>query len=203
MVLGNVYTFSSRVPVEGRITHKNVKLIAVSTYRFASQMFNLNSLTAGLDMDLASITTVWEDDKYYIIKAVGGEDIDANDDFVVDSEPTLNKGAVYAIAKGKELKYVGFKINILTTVSFSLVKPLIEQNATAKKIDNKLADVSSRLLRYKLYPDKTQNAISNTDLLVWLPTTDKDVLLRSYEPLKEMVSHIYNNQDIYKEAMMS
>ena len=66
-----------------------------------------------------------EDDKLYIIEAHGGEDIDRNDDFIVDSAPVKNKGKVYAIASGKDIKYTGFKINILTTVTFELLKQSI------------------------------------------------------------------------------
>ena len=142
----------------------------------------------------------FEDDRYYIIEAVGGEDIDTDDDFVVDAAPTPNKGKVYAIATGREIKYVGFKVNILTTVSFTLAKESIEGNATAEQIEEKLSDIASRLLRYKLYPDKTQSSITNTDILVWLPTTDQDVLLKSYTKLAKMVEDIYQGHPIYEDA---
>ncbi len=141
-----------------------------------------------------------EDEHYYIIKASGGEDIDTDDNFAVDAAPTPNHGEIYAIAKGKEIKYVGFKINILTTVSFTLAQELIEGNATAEVIGEKLSDIASRLLRYKLYPDKTQSSITNTDILVWLPTVDQDVLLKTYAPLKHMVEKVYQGKDIYKDA---
>lgn len=141
-----------------------------------------------------------EDDKLYIIEAKGGEDIDRNDDFIVDTNATKNQGKVYAIASGKDIKYTGFKINILTTVTFELLKESIANGDTQEEIESKISQIASRLLRYRVYPSQADTNITNVDLLAWLPTIDKDLLLRSYDPLKEMVTKIYNAENIYDEA---
>ncbi len=141
-----------------------------------------------------------EDDKLYIIEAQGGEDIDRNDDFIIDSNATKNLGKVYAIASGKDIKYTGFKINILTTVTFELLKQSIEEGDTQEEIEQKITQIASRLLRYKVYPAQEDANISNVDLLAWLPTVDKELLLQSYAPLEEMVTDIYAGENIYDAA---
>ena len=141
-----------------------------------------------------------EDDKLYIVEAVGGEDIDANDDFTIDTTPTINRGKVYAIATGKDIKYTGFKVNILTTVTFELLKNMIEDGNTQEEIIDKINRIASRLLRYKIYDNEVDSNISNVDLLSWLPTIDKDLLLQSYSPLESMVQKIYAGENIYEDA---
>lgn len=141
-----------------------------------------------------------EDEIFYVIKVQGGEDIDRDDDFVIDTTPTQNLGKAYALIKGEDIKNTGFKINILTTVTFTLLEDMIQKDATAQQLEEKIEEIASRLLRYKIYPQSEESNISNEDLLAWLPAIDKDLLLQSYEPLDAMVEKIYANESIYEEA---
>ncbi len=152
------------------------------------------------DLDIPNaLLETFDDDELYIIEVSGGEDIDANDDFIVDAIPTPNNGKAYAIASGADLKYTGLKVNILTTVAFTLVEDMVRSGATKEEINAMIAKLASRMLRYKVYP-KQDEAISNVDLLAWLPTVDKDLLLHSYDPLEAMVQKIYAGEDIYDDA---
>ena len=141
-----------------------------------------------------------DNDKLYILEVKGGIDIDANDDFIIDKKPTINKGYIYTVATGKDIKALGFKANILTTMAFTLIKDMIENRESQKKIEKRLDLIASRVLRDKIYEDKTEIGITNRDLILWLPTIDKDMLLKPYNPLEKMVQKIYKNKDIYEDA---
>ncbi|MCD6259475.1 MAG: hypothetical protein J7J31_07720 [Helicobacteraceae bacterium] len=141
-----------------------------------------------------------EDEIFYVIKVQGGEDIDRDDDFTIDTIPTQNLGKAYALIKGEDIKNTGFKINILTTVAFTLLEDMIQKDATAQQLEEKIKEIASRLLRYKIYPQSEELNISNEDLIAWLPAIDKDLLLQFYEPLDAMVEKIYANESIYEEA---
>ncbi len=190
----------------GPLRDANFTIYSIEGYRNNSAIYHGKSTNGDTLYDAGeikvppSVLESLEDNRLYVIEAVGGEDIDRDDDFTVDSTPTPNLGKVYAIATGAEIKHVGFKINVLTTVTFEMIKTLISNEADEATIAQKIADVASRVLRYKLYPDKSQHQINNTDMLVWLPTVDKDVLLKSYDPLEEIVQKIYAGESIYEEA---
>jgi len=141
-----------------------------------------------------------DDDRLYIIEARGGEDIDSDDDFIIDANPTINNGKVYAIASGKDIKESGLKINILTTVTFILVEKSVLERKGEEEIKSEIEEIAQRLLARKIYPVKDGGGVNNEDLLAWLPTIDKDLLLREYRPLEEMVQDIYSGKDIYNDA---
>ena len=139
------------------------------------------------------------DEQLYIIEVSGGEDIDFNDDLTVDLNPTANLGKVYAVATGKELNYIGLKINILTTMAYSLIRDDISNGMDQSSVLLQLNEIANRLLRQKVYPD-TDGVIDNSDLLAWLPTVDKDILLRGYSPIEDIIQKVFNNEDIFEET---
>ncbi len=190
----------------GPLRDANFSIYSLEGYRSKDSLFdgktsNGETLYDAGEIDIPQVfLNTLEDDKLYIIEAVGGEDIDSDDNFIIDDNPIKNLGKVYAIASGKDIKYTGFKVNILTTVTFELVKEMVENGSGETEIENKIAAIASRLLAYKVYPNAVDTNMTNIDLLAWLPTVDKDLLLQSYEPLEEMVAKIYVGEDIYNEA---
>ena len=190
----------------GPLRDTNFSIYSLDGYVTKESLFdgktsNGNTLYDAGEIDVPQVfLNTLEDNKLYIIEAQGGEDIDSNDDFVVDVNPTKNLGKVYAIASGKDIKYTGFKVNILTTVTFELLQQSINDGDTGEVLEKKINQIASRLLKYKVYPNQTDSNITNVDLLAWLPTIDQDLLLRSYTPLKEMVVKTYAGENIYSEA---
>ena len=189
----------------GPLRDANFSIYALHAYAskqalYSGKTSNGNTLYDAGEMDVPiAVLQSLADDELYIIEVEGGEDIDSNDDFIVDTVPTKNQGKVYALATGKDIKFTGLKVNILTTVTFELVKEMILAEKSKADITLKMTDIASRLLRYKVYP-KQDEAISNIDLLAWLPTVDKDLLQRSYDPLESIVQNIYAGNDFYEDA---
>jgi len=192
----------------GPLRNANLALYTLSEYRqggvalYEGTTSDGDNLHDAGNIDLSQeIMESLDDEKLYIFKVTGGEDIDHNDDYTIDTTPTINQGEIYTVASGKDIKNGGIKVNILTTITFELIKEMIlDENISKQAIETKIKDIASRLLKYKLYSNTTDTPISNADLLAWLPTVDKDVLLQSYNPLKVMVDKLFRGEDIYKDA---
>ncbi|WP_373033615.1 hypothetical protein, partial [Sulfurovum sp.] len=156
--------------------------------------------TAGLvDMNETFKATL-DDNELYIFSVSGGSDIDANDDFAIDAIATENRGTVHAVLTGREIKDVGFKVNIMTEIAYQVTKEMYGGGASNEEILAKLDEVATLLLRDKIYSNSAV-PLGHTDLLVWLPTIDRELLFVEYVPsIQPIINSIYNNEDIYDAA---
>lgn len=147
-----------------------------------------------------SIVNGLQDDTLYLLIARGGNDIDHNDDFEIDDIPTLNQGATHLLLSGKDIKEIGFKMNVLTEIAYQVTKEMIDVNTT-QEVQNKLNEVAQRLLKDKVYGDTT-GGINYKDLSFWMPTIHKPLLIKEYnEYFRPLVDNLFANRDIYQEHM--
>ncbi|MBU1217103.1 hypothetical protein KJ870_10405, partial [bacterium] len=156
-------------------------------------------LTSGVFYFPLAILNTLEDEKYYILSASGGDDIDSNDDGVLDTTATQNNGTIHVIVTGKQLKTENFKINVLTEIVYQLSKDsIVNADINATAVNKYLSDISKRLLSKDVNND---NIIDYEDILNWLPMFDKDKLLKPYIAYYQpIVWKIYNNKEIYDES---
>lgn len=146
-----------------------------------------------------SIIESLQDDILYLLVARGGHDIDHDDDFKIDDIPTLNQGETHLVLSGKDIKEIGFKMNMLTEIAYQVTKGIIDVNTT-QEVQNKLNEVAQRLLKDKVYGDTT-GGINYKDLSFWMPTIHKPLLIKEYNKyFSPLVDNLFSNRDIYQEA---
>ncbi len=146
-----------------------------------------------------SIQESFKDDDIYLIEVDGGEDIDRDDDFYPDAVPTQNKGTLHAIVTGEELKHISFKVNILTEIAYQVSKDLL--HGDKKILEEHLDDVAQRVLKQKVFTVDGTYDISYDDLLVWLPTMDKEMLKKNYDThVQPIVEKVYEDKDRLKDC---
>lgn len=150
----------------------------------------------GLMLLPANLKDAVEDEELYLITVKGGQDIDANDDFVMDSVPTINLGEVHAIISGADIKKGGLKVNVMTEIAYQVFAQSNENNLT--KIKMGLDKIAQKLLKDDINFDKT---IDRVDLHSWLPGFDKEKLHVNYSAdIEPIVQKVYHNEDIYGDV---
>ena len=142
---------------------------------------------AGLINLTASDKAKFDDEKYYIIFAKGGEDVDRDDDLIRDTSPTVNNGTVHAIIKGSDIKQMSFRVNVLTEAVFQVSGGVIGSEYNATVLSNKLDDAAKKLLNTKLYPTDVNQEIVYRDVLLWAPAVDKKALYKPYDTFVEPI----------------
>lgn len=146
-----------------------------------------------------SIVNSLQDDTLYLLIARGGNDIDHNDDFEIDDISTGNQGETHLLLSGKDIKEIGFKMNVLTEIAYQVTKDIIDVNTT-QEVQNKLTEVAQRLLKDKVYGD-TAGGINYKDLSFWMPTIHKPLLMKEYnDHFVSLVDNLFANRDIYQDA---
>ena len=188
----------------GPLSGANIALFKASEYPSGTPIYQgLTSTgdtvyTAGIIDVPESITDALEDDEAYVLEIRGGKDIDVNDDFVADAIYTDNYGTIRSVVMGKDIKYVGYKVNILTEIAYQVSKDLLTSDH--ETLFAKLDEVAENVLIGKIYVDSNKS-LNHNDLAVWLPTVDKDLLIKEYaSTLKPIVDKIYDNIDISSDA---
>jgi hypothetical protein len=152
--------------------------------------------TAGIIAWDREIINALEDDKVYVIKVDGGNDIDANDDKKVDAVPTLNLGAIHAIATGSDLKKSGVKVNIITELIYQIAKERLHDD-----VDSLVAR-SNQAAQCLIKKDiNVDGQIDRTDGLMWSPYYDQNTLLHSFHSnVRPIISKIHQAQPIHNDA---
>lgn len=154
--------------------------------------------TSGLLHFPSDVLNTLDNEKFYVVSIIGGNDIDANDDGKIDNNITTSEGTIHAIISGKRLKTENFKINILTEAVYQLTKEMLTDDLNTTTMTKKIDYISKKLLKSDV--DKN-NVINYDDVLWWVPLNDKDKLRKkynkNYQPIAEK---IYRNEDIYENA---
>ncbi len=155
-------------------------------------------LTSGLLNFPSSILNTIKSEDFYILSVNGGEDIDADDDKVLDATPTQNNGSIRTVLSGDKIKNESFKVNILTEVVYQLTKEMLISDSNTTALNNMLDEIAKKLIIEDVNDD---GEINYDDILVWMPSFDKDKLLKPYDIYYQpIVEKIYNDEDIYDEA---
>lgn len=82
-----------------------------------------------------------EENKWYLAKVTGGEDIDANDDGVMDSTPTPNLGSIHLVFQKDWLKSDKVIVTAVSEVVYQFVKRKLDNQAALK--DSVMASIST------------------------------------------------------------
>ena len=156
-------------------------------------------ITSGIFHFTQEVKDSIEDDKYYVMSVIGGDDIDSDDDGIVDDIFTKNLGSIHAIVDSKYIKYKNFKVNILTEVVYQLSKDLINIESNVSAIAQHLNTVSKSLLKEDVNND---SIIDYQDVLAWSPQFDKGKLSRDYDLYyNPLVLTIYKGGDIHEAVI--
>jgi len=151
-------------------------------------------VTTGVIDIPTEISETFVEDEIYLINVEGGEDIDSDDDFYVDTHPTVNNGTLHAIVTGKQLRYLNFKVNILTEIAYQVSKDKISGNSEQLKIH--LDAIAKKIFSHKVFIADTSSALNYLDILTWVPTLDKNNLKKDYDiHVEPIVQKVYANED--------
>jgi len=191
--------------VKGPLSGADVQLHIASKYQNNTPLYTTKTsigetlVSAGIIDIPDDFTQLLEDEELYLIEVSGGLDVDSDDNYEKDSFETFNRGTLHSLILGKELKKIGYKLNILTEVSYQILKDKLDVQSPPKIVEQ-LNEIAQRLLKEKIYIN-SEKPLSYEDALIWLPTFDKGLLYldynTSYEPL---VQDFYKDHDVYDQA---
>ena len=106
------------------------------------------------------------DDEWILVTATGGWDIDANDDGVIDTDPTRNYGTLHALAQASQWRQGKVKMNALTDIAWRYSQAWIGQ-ASIAELEKRLNEIAQILLLEKI---EGQGEIDVHDLLAFIPS---------------------------------
>ena len=121
-----------------------------------------------------------EDDSYYLIKVKGGCDWDKEDDGVIDTNCTQNKGTIRAIAKGQDIKAIGenFKVTLVSELIFEKVAKHLYNNFNQTTFETKL----TKAIKEVIASDIDGNGVIDVnDMATFEPIDNKDKLTNIYK----------------------
>ena len=88
----------------------------------------IQAATDGTDLDLAGTFGLAladiPGDTWILVTATGGEDVDADDDGIPDQIATPNQGTLHALARARDWRVGGLKVNVLTDLAWRDVQDL-------------------------------------------------------------------------------
>ena len=193
----------------GPIGDADVEIIRADTYGSSSATVVYRGKTTN-DSDLFKSGLIkfdqsdyakFEDDVYYVVDAVGGSDLDRDDDLIMDDTPTVNNGTIHAIIKGSDLKTVAFRVNVLTEAIYQLSGDLLGISYDKEALDVKLGTAAKKLFREKTYIFNNELEINYHDVLLWAPGVDKRKLFKPYDTFVEpIVVKTYADEPRVKES---
>ncbi|MEN8148051.1 MAG: hypothetical protein ABFR02_10605, partial [Campylobacterota bacterium] len=188
----------------GPVRDAHLELYSISDYVAALSPLFIGSTSTGNDLHTAgviifpySVVEKLVDDELYLLRAEGGQDIDADDDGHVDATPRQNVGALHSVMSGKMIKDGAYKVNVLTELVYQVTKEMFDGN-TSEVILERMNKIAPRLISKDVNED---NVINSIDIIKWMPTVDKDKLAFDYETtLEPIVQKLFNGEDIFMDA---
>ena len=132
-----------------------------------------------------------------LVSVTGGEDIDVNDDGIIDSIPTVNKGTIHILTTKANLEAGKCNITLLSELVYKYIKPYIGKKDYTNNDIKMILEEISKLFIKKNY-DITLinfNPIDKT-------SRDKNIYFK-YEKLiegKKSLSYLYHNNE--KESII-
>ena len=111
---------------------------------------------------------VFKNNEYYLVDVMGGNDLDANQDGILDITPTKNEGAIYSLVLGNMLKTGKVNVTAISDISWRYIKNNF-QEMSANDIETRLDDISKVLFSSDITGD---GAITKEELLSFDYTID-------------------------------
>jgi hypothetical protein len=192
--------------ISGTLENANVKIYDIENYDFTSdngsEPIFLANTTNGSTITASGIIPIadmLENEKIYIVELSGGKDmlIGTNDEISIDNF-ILNNGTVRLAMSGFELKNIGFKVNILTELTYQIAKTAYNHNNMSSFVI-KSNEVAQCLLKKDINYDGTINTL---DIISWIPTIDKESLNHDYTLYYTAIADkLHNNISIYNDAV--
>ena len=104
------------------------------------------------------------DDDWILVKVSGGQDIDANDDGVLDGNPTVNTGDVHSIAQAKDWREGGANVNVLSEIAFRQVERVLSSASSST-----LAGHFDNMAEYLINDLDSDGSITYKDIVKFSP----------------------------------
>ncbi|MEE4191475.1 MAG: DUF1588 domain-containing protein [Halieaceae bacterium] len=103
-----------------------------------------------------------EDDRYYLVTAAGGEDVNADRNAAIDATYTPVQGEWHALMSGADLKQIGPKVTGLTEAVYQWIRPQLGSLSNAQ-----IAYNLDRAARRVVVDISKDNQVTWLDALIW------------------------------------
>ena len=135
-----------------------------------------------------------EDDSFYLIKVKGGCDWDKDDNGIMDSNCTPNKGTIRAIAKGSDIKAMGdnFKVTLASELIFEKVAKYLYNNFNKTTFESKLNEAIQEVIAFDIDGD---GDVDINDMAKFEPVDNKAKLADDYKKqFQELVGIVHSGK---------
>lgn len=134
-------------------------------------------------------------DEWYVIQVKGGENWDANNDGVIDAEPTPNKGVIRSVAQGSDIyramQNEYFRVTPISEVLYEKVSPILKYKGLVSDLDNRLDTMAKQIFdRSLIDPDRE---VTRRDVYRFDPVNDHKFLSKRYRALLGQASQAISN----------
>ena len=142
-----------------------------------------------------------DDNLFYLYEVTGGKDWDSNDDGILDTNATINKGIIRAIAKGSSLKVAAdnFIVSYATELIYEKITPTLKYHFNASTFGAKLQDAIKKVIG----DIDGDGAIDEKDMLIFNPHSDESKLIAVYSSQAQKIKDILHNGKILSLNLLS
>ena len=142
-----------------------------------------------------------DDNLFYLYEVTGGKDWDSNDDGILDTNATINKGIIRAIAKGSSLKVAAdnFIVSYATELIYEKITPTLKYHFNASTFGAKLQDAVKKVIG----DIDGDGAIDEKDMLIFNPHSDESKLIAVYSSQAQKIKDILHNGKILSLNLLS
>jgi len=167
---GNSYKLpNSNVATLGPLKGAKVEIFKLNDLN-KSILTTITGSYGSFDANLSGIDD--NDSDMVLVSVTGGEDIDANDDGVIDSDPVKNEGTIHGFATVKDLKNGKVHITLLSELVYQYTKQYLSElkNKSIKEEDFK--KMVSLVAQMFIKSDDTNSSLEK--LVAFNPIRDKN-----------------------------
>ncbi|MBL4869031.1 MAG: hypothetical protein JKY67_21920, partial [Pseudomonadales bacterium] len=153
-------------------------------------------------------------DNHYLVEVVGGMDIDADDDGVIDASPTPVNGSFHAYVTGQQILTNAWNVTVLTEAIYRNIQHYFDpdfqawaaaglglaENMIDDAIDRQILATMDRLaVDYLSLDISGDGLLTAEDLALWHPRHDRGVFRGGEEVLLNIAGAIH--QGLYDEPL--
>jgi hypothetical protein len=138
------------------------------------------------------------DNELYLVKIIGGEDIDVDDDGVLDALPTPNSGTIHAVLTADQLRTGNYHISVVTEVVYQLLRYTLSADYPRETIEFELDRQALMVLKSDIDGDSD---IDRDDIVFWHPRRDRNALRHNPELYTAITDQILSGGDPNAEAL--
>ncbi len=153
--------------------------------------------SSGDRLDQAGLFTIpkdlVDDNKLYLVKVAGGQDIDADDNGLMDDNPTPNQGAIHALLTPSQIRSNNFHISILTELLYQRLYYLLAANYPKETLLLELNRRAPLVLAADVDGDGDRDA---DDVAAWHPVRDATKLRHGFEAYQPMIAAVHNGEPL-------